>query len=89
MTAEDRLKRLTDELQMTEDKLRNATKDLKGIGDAAVQDKEEQKQAIRQKMARKMRTVSGLNMCLTQPRGVSYSPGVELIANGFKFYMGL
>ncbi|KAH3778144.1 hypothetical protein DPMN_179597 [Dreissena polymorpha] len=56
--AEDRLKRLTDELAMTENKLKQATKDLKGIGDNAMSEKEEQKQAIRQKMARKMRTVS-------------------------------
>lgn len=50
--------RLRDELQMTEDKLKQATKDLKTIGDSAVSEKEEQKQQIRQKMARKMRTVT-------------------------------
>lgn len=59
--AEDRLTRLRDELQLTEDKLKQATKDLKNIGDHAVSDKEEQKMAIRQKMARKMRTVSKIN----------------------------
>jgi len=50
--------RLREELQLTEDKLKQATVDLKHIGDSAVSEKEEQKVVIRQKMARKMRTVS-------------------------------
>lgn len=48
---------------MTEDKLKQATKDLKNIGDSAMSEKEEQKVAIRQKMARKMRTVKVCTFC--------------------------
>jgi uncharacterized protein (DUF342 family) len=62
VSAEDRLKRLTDELAVTENKLKDATKDLKNIGDSALTEKEEQKQNIRQKMTRKMRHVSQLNL---------------------------
>ena len=56
--AEDRLKKLSDDLKHTEEKLLRATKDLKNIGDTAVQDKEDRKQQIRQKLARKMQTVT-------------------------------
>ena len=58
ITAEDRLKKLSDDLRHTEEKLLRATKDLKNIGDTAVQDKEDRKLQIRQKLARKMQTVS-------------------------------
>ena len=64
VSAEDRLKRLTDELAVTENKLKNATKDLKNIGDSALTEKEEQKQNIRQKLTRKMRHVSKLDLYL-------------------------
>ena len=56
--AEDRLKKLSDDLRETENKLLRATKDLKNIGDSAVQEKEDRKLQIRQKLARKMQTVS-------------------------------
>ena len=56
--AEDRLKKLSDDLRQTEEKLLRATKDLKNIGDSAVQEKEDRKLQIRQKLARKMQTVS-------------------------------
>ncbi|KAL4219131.1 hypothetical protein ACF0H5_021713 [Mactra antiquata] len=64
--AEDRLKRLTDELLETENKLKNATKDLKNIGDSAMSEKEEHKANIRQKLARKMRTVNEMKDSATQ-----------------------
>ena len=60
IAAEDRLKKLSDDLRETENKLLRATKDLKNIGDTAVQDKEDRKLQIRQKLARKMQTVSDL-----------------------------
>lgn len=47
-------------MAVTENKLKNATKDLKNIGDSAMTEKEEQKQNIRQKMTRKMRTVHNI-----------------------------
>lgn len=54
-TAEDRLKRLQDDLMGTERKLLQATKDLKRMGD--IPDKDDIKVQIRQRMAKKMQLV--------------------------------
>lgn len=55
LTAEDRLKRLQDDLMGTERKLLQATKDLKRMGD--IPDKDDIKVQIRQRMAKKMQLV--------------------------------
>lgn len=59
-TAEDRLKRLQDDLMGTERKLLQATKDLKRMGD--IPDKDDIKVQIRQRMAKKMQLVGNTSL---------------------------
>lgn len=54
--AEERLKRLQDDMQRTETKLLQATKDLKRMGD--IGDKDDVKVQVRQRLAKKMQLVS-------------------------------
>lgn len=54
-SAEDRLKRLTEDMLGTERKLQQATKDLKRMGD--ITDKEDVKAQLRQRLAKKMQLV--------------------------------
>ncbi|XP_060070795.1 centriolin-like [Ylistrum balloti] len=62
--AEDRLKRLTDDLMGTERKLLQATKDLKRMGD--ITEKDDVKVQLRQRMAKKMQLVNDLKDSATQ-----------------------
>ncbi|KAL3870359.1 hypothetical protein ACJMK2_038429 [Sinanodonta woodiana] len=67
--AEDRLKRLTEDLMATERKLQQATRDLKKMGDSTLQEKEDQKIIIRQKLASKMQTVNDMRDSASQIEG--------------------
>ncbi|KAK3605923.1 hypothetical protein CHS0354_017828 [Potamilus streckersoni] len=67
--SEDRLKRLTEDLMATERKLQQATRDLKKMGDSTLQEKEDQKVIIRQKLASKMQTVNDMRDSASQIEG--------------------
>ncbi|XP_063423484.1 centriolin-like isoform X6 [Mytilus trossulus] len=62
--TEERLKRLQDDMQKTETKLLQATKDLKRMGD--IGDKDDVKVQVRQRLAKKMQLVNELKDSATQ-----------------------
>lgn len=71
LTAEDRLKRLQDDLMGTERKLLQATKDLKRMGD--IPDKDDIKVQIRQRMAKKMQLVGSQQVYVTSVNNSQYN----------------